>query len=258
MRDALRAALEAVYAKRLMAKVQKGQVPRHIGVMVDGNRRWAKSIGLDNPSDGHRVGGAKIPTLLKWCDAVGIESVTLFLLSDDNLNRPEDEVSALVTIIDDTVTALAADGHPWPIKAIGALDLLPADLAARLKENSARTADRTGGVQVNVAVGYGGQREVADAVKSAIEEYLDSGQSLDDLAMNFDVDLISRHIYTAGQPPVDLIIRTSGEQRLSGFMLWQSVYAEIHFCECYWPDFRLLDFLRAMRSYSNRGRRFGR
>jgi short-chain Z-isoprenyl diphosphate synthase len=161
-------------------------------------------------------------------------------------------------IIEDVVAGVAQDGNHWELTLIGALDLLPVQMATRLKEHTARTAGRTGGVSVNIAVGYGGQREIADAVRAAINEHLVSGLTIEELADSFDPELISRHIYTASQPKIDLIIRTSGELRLSGFMLWQSAYAEVYFCECYWPDFRKIDFLRSLRSYTGRDRRFGR
>ncbi|MFJ9468157.1 isoprenyl transferase [Streptomyces caniferus] len=258
MRKALRELLDRLYAKRLSAQIVDDKLPKHVGIMVDGNRRWARSVGLGDPSDGHRVGGAKIQTFLQWCDSVNIEHVTIWLLSDDNLKRAQDELTALIEIIDNTVAGLAGDGNPWKLDIIGAPDVLPGDLAKRLKQHAARTTGRTKGAQVNIAVGYGGQREIADAVRSAIDEHLASGAPLEDLAENFDADAISRHIYTAGQPNADLIIRTSGEQRLSGFMLWQSAYAEVYFCECHWPAFRKIDFLRALRSYSARERRYGR
>jgi short-chain Z-isoprenyl diphosphate synthase len=258
MRQAVRRAVDHLYVKRLTNQIPADRLPRHVGILIDGNRRWAKSAGYQDPSVGHLVGGAKVETFLRWCDEIGIERVTIFLLSDDNLARSRKEVAALMTIVTDVVAGLSDAANHWELTLIGALDVLPAEMAAKLKEQTAATAGRTGGVGVNIAVGYGGQREIADAVCAAISEQIANGVTLDQILDTFNADMISRHIYTAAQPNLDLIIRTSGEQRLSGFMLWQSVYAEMYFCECYWPEFRKIDFLRALRSYAQRERRFGR
>lgn len=258
VRKAARRAIDHLYVKRLANQIPADRLPRHVGILIDGNRRWARSEGYLDPSVGHLVGGAKVETFLRWCDEIGIERVTIFLLSDDNLSRPEKEVMALITIVTDVVAGLSDAANNWELTLIGALDVLPAEMATKLKEQTAATAGRTGGVGVNIAVGYGGQREIADAVCAAISEQVAGGATLDEILDTFNADMISRHIYTAAQPNLDLIIRTSGEQRLSGFMLWQSVYAEMYFCECYWPEFRKIDFLRALRSYAQRERRFGR
>ena len=229
-------------------------LPQHIGVMLDGNRRWAKAVGRDT-AHGHRAGAANIEPLLGWCDEVGIEVVTLWLLSTDNMNRPAAELEPLLGIIADVVDSLA-DAQQWRLHLVGALDLLPAATADRLKSAVARTDD-VDGMLVNVAVGYGGRREIADAVRSLLQEASAKGTSLEELAEIIDVEHIADHLYTKGQPDPDLIIRTSGEQRLSGFLLWQSAHSEFYFCEAYWPDFRRVDFLRALRSYASRHRRYG-
>jgi short-chain Z-isoprenyl diphosphate synthase len=249
---------EEVYTRNLLNEAREWNLPKHVGILIDGNRRWARSVGLLDPSEGHRVGGERVREVLGWLDLVGVEQVTIFMLSDDNLRRDRREVDALMEIIINVVAGISGLHDRWRIEIIGALDLLPGQVATKLKEAAAKTADRSGHVQVNIAVGYGGQREIADAVRSAIESHVARGGSLEDLVDHFDIDQISEHVYTAHQPHVDLIIRTSGEQRLSGFLLWQSAYAEFYFCDCYWPDFRLLDLLRALRSYSRRNRRFGR
>ncbi len=144
----------------------------------------------------------------------------------------------------------------WRLHPVGALDLLPAHTSRLLKE-AEETTSAVDGLLVNVAVGYGGRREVVDAVRSLLHEQADKGSSLDELAQIIDPELISEHLYTKGQPDPDLVIRTSGEQRLSGFLMWQSAHSEFYFCEAYWPDFRHVDFLRALRSYSERQRRYG-
>jgi short-chain Z-isoprenyl diphosphate synthase len=152
---------------------------------------------------------------------------------------------------------LAEDGNPWRLQMVGALDMLPASLAEALKTAEERTIGRSGGAQVNIAVGYGGRREIADAVRSLLIEQAKAGRSIEQVAETLEVDDIAEHLYTKGQPDPDLIIRTSGEQRMSGFMLWQSAHSEFYFCDAYWPGFRRVDFLRALRDYASRQRRFG-
>lgn len=230
------------------------QIPQHVGVMLDGNRRWAKAVGADT-AHGHRAGAANIEPLLGWCEEVGVKVVTLWLLSTDNLNRPARELEPLLRIIDEAVQSLA-DERRWRLHPVGALDLLPAWMAQRLKDAEDVTRD-VEGMLVNIAVGYGGRREIADAVRSLLQEQASKGMTLEELAEVIDVEHIAEHLYTKGQPDPDLVIRTSGEQRLGGFLLWQSAQSEFYFCEAYWPDFRRVDFLRAIRAYAQRERRFG-
>ena len=230
------------------------EIPKHVGVMLDGNRRWAKAVGHDT-AHGHRAGAANIEPLLDWCEEVGVQVVTLWLLSTDNLNRRSEELDPLLEIIEEAVASLA-DQRRWRLHPVGALDLLPASTTARLKQAADDTRD-VDGLLVNIAVGYGGRREIADAVRSLLAEHAAKGTSLEELAQVIDVEHIADHLYTKGQPDPDLVIRTSGEQRLGGFLLWQSARSEFYFCEAYWPEFRRVDFLRAIRAYAQRERRFG-
>jgi short-chain Z-isoprenyl diphosphate synthase len=253
-KEAIRRVLYPAYEARMAKALPQDRLPKHIGVMLDGNRRWAKAVGTDT-AHGHRAGAANIEPLLGWCEETGIEVVTLWLLSTDNLNRPPGELEALLGIIEEAVDSLA-DQRRWRLHPVGALDLLPAKTARRLKEAEEATRD-VDGMLVNIAVGYGGRREIADAVRSLLAEHADRGTSLDELAQTIDVEHIAEHLYTKGQPDPDLVIRTSGEQRLGGFLLWQSAKSEFYFCEAYWPDFRRVDFLRAIRAYAQRERRFG-
>ncbi len=246
--------LYGAYERRLLRQIPPDRRPRHVGVILDGNRRWATSQG--SASDvGHRAGAAKIVEFLGWCEEADVEVVTLWLLSTDNLSRPEAELAALQAIIEETVTGLAETGR-WRIHPVGALDLLPDRTSTMLKQAAESTSD-IDGILVNVAVGYGGRREVVDAVRSLLTEHAKEGTSVEDIAQMLDVEHIAEHLYTRGQPDPDLVIRTSGEQRLSGFLLWQSAHSEFYFCEAYWPDFRHVDFLRAMRAYAARQRRYG-
>ncbi|WP_300608878.1 isoprenyl transferase [Trebonia sp.] len=243
-----------LYERRLEASLSGRPIPRHVGVMCDGNRRWARMAGHADVSKGHRKGADKIVELLAWCKQAGVEVVTLWLLSTDNLSRPKKELEALLPIIEDTVNGLVDE--QWHVNPMGALDLLP-DHTARILKQAAETTANNPGLLVNVAVGYGGRREIADAVRSLLIEHASRGTTIEQLAEVLDVEHIAEHLYTAGQPDPDLVIRTSGEQRLGGFLLWQSTHSEFYFCDAYWPAFRKVDFLRALRSYSERNRRFG-
>lgn len=246
----------SLYERRLVRELTGKPLPRHIGLIIDGNRRWAKGLGIGDPAHGHRAGARKIQQVIGWSQEAGVEVVTIWLLSTENLSRPEAELRPLLEIIEGVATQLSADGQHWDLRVLGALDLLP-DSTARLLKDAAERTDGRPGMRVNVAVGYGGRREIADAVRSLLQEHASRGSSIEELAEILTVDHIADHLYTKGQPDLDLIIRTSGEQRLSGFLLWQSVYSEFYFCDAFWPDFRRTDFLRALRDYARRGRRYG-
>ncbi|MFI1469591.1 isoprenyl transferase [Streptomyces wuyuanensis] len=250
----LRDLVYGLYARRVEGRLDHAQVPKHIGVILDGNRRWAKASG-GTAAEGHQAGAEKISELLGWCAETDVEVVTLWMLSTDNFDRPEEELRPLLGIIENTVRNLAADGR-WRVHHVGTMDLLPARTQSVLKE-AEQSTDGNDGILVNVAVGYGGRQEIADAVRSLLNEHAAKGTTFEELAEIVDTDMIASHLYTRGQPDPDLVIRTSGEQRLSGFMLWQSAHSEYYFCEVFWPAFRKVDFLRALRDYAARHRRYG-
>ena len=250
----LKSILYPLYERRLFKKLNLAESPKHVGVILDGNRRWAKN-NLASSRSGHEAGARKIVELLSWCEEVNVEVVTLWMLSTENLNREKNELNALCEVIAETVEELSNQGK-WNLVLMGSLDLLPIWFAKRLK-NSISNDHKNKNLTVNLAIGYGGRQEISDAVKSMLEKHLSSGESLKDVVSNLNIEEISKYMYTAGQPDPDLVIRTSGEQRLSGFLLWQSAHSEFYFCEAFWPDFRKLDFLRALRSYAARHRRFG-
>jgi short-chain Z-isoprenyl diphosphate synthase len=252
----LRNLLYAAYERSLRRQLANAQRPRHVGVILDGNRRWAREAGFTDVSHGYRAGARKIADLLQWCQEAGVEVVTIWLLGTDNLKRPREELEPLLEIIADVVDELTAPGAPWRVKIVGALDLLPTETATRLAAARLRTEGRSG-IQVNIGVGYGGRQEIADAVRKLLQAHAEAGTTIEELAEVLDVEHIAEHLYTSGQPDPDLVIRTSGEQRLSGFLLWQSAHSEFWFCEAYWPEFRRVDFLRALRDYAARHRRFG-
>ena len=244
----------SLYEARLARTLDRETVPHHVGVLVDGNRRWARQLGATT-ADGHKAGALKIVEFLRWCDEFNIDVVTLYILSTENLKRPQEEVTALIEIISGLVTQLQ-DEALCRIQPVGALDSLPDRLREQLADIAEATAHNPG-PHLNIAVGYGGRQEIVDAVREVIRDARDRGESLGQLAETLSVDDISAHLYTRGQPDPDLLIRTSGEQRLSGFLMWQSAYSEFYFCEALWPDFRRVDFLRALRNYATRQRRFG-
>ncbi|MGI9823763.1 isoprenyl transferase [Agromyces sp. Marseille-Q5079] len=251
-----RGILYRLYERRLRRGLEPATLPRHVAMIIDGNRRWAKQLGYDSAAHGHRAGAAKMREFLEWCDDLGIEVVTLYLLSSDNLgNRAPEELSALIEIIADLAEELS-HYRDWRVQHVGSDAGLPAPLVAALDAAELRTADKRG-LHVNLAVGYGGRKEITDAMRSIVAAHHAEGGSLDDLAERLTPDLIGEHLYTGGQPDPDLVIRTSGEQRLSDFMLWQAAHSEFYFVEALGPDLRQVDFLRAIRDYSRRHRRFG-
>ena len=243
-----------LYERRILRSLPPDRLPEHIGVMCDGNRRWARAFGGE-VAGGYVAGADKIEQFLGWCDQLQVKLVTLWLLSTDNLSRPAEEVEPLLHVIEGLVDELSSAGR-WRINPVGALDLLPAESTARLKAAADATHD-VEGMTVNIAIAYGGRRELADAVRSLLQAHALQGTTIEELADVIDVEHIAEHLYTRGQPDPDLVIRTSGEQRMSGFLLWQSVHSEFYFCEAMWPDFRRTDFLRAIRAYAARERRYG-
>ncbi|MDY5151909.1 polyprenyl diphosphate synthase [Actinotignum urinale] len=267
--------LYRMYESRLQRQLKGARMPRHVAVMLDGNRRWAKEIGR-SATYGHARGAEKITDFLGWCSESGIELVTLWLLSTDNVKRAKEELEPLLEIIATTVENLASV-HEWEMSIVGNLDMLPVDYAGRLRHavstqsklmnSSPESAQAHGSpkpeeggsskLHVNIAVMYGGRQEITDAVQAYLHEQAEAGKTLEQVAQDFSLEDIGNHLYTRGQPDPDLVIRTSGEQRMSGFMLWQSVHTELYFCETYWPAFRRVDFLRALRDFTLRDRRKG-
>ena len=244
-----------LYTRRLKGQVDGKNHPRHIGLILDGNRRWAKAR-LESSSQGHRAGADKIHEFLTWCDDQGVEVVTLYLLSTDNIaGRDEKELDALCEIIEALADQLSRFRN-WRVRHVGHRDALPESLLGQLDAAEARTATNSG-LNVNLAVGYGGRQEITEAVRRLVTSYESSGGDLAGLAETISVDSIADHLYTEGQPDLDLVIRTSGEQRLSDFMIWQAAHSEFYFVEALGPDLREVDFLRAIRDFGRRQRRFG-
>ena len=251
-----RGILYGLYQKRLRRTLNTLPRPRHVAMIIDGNRRWAKLRELETAAHGYRVGAARYREFLEWCDDLGISVATLYLLSTDNLaKRDRTELDGLFDIIGDLAEDLS-HFRDWRVQHVGSTDGLPDDLTRRLTEAAERTAGNTG-LHVNLAIGYGGRREIADAMRSIVRSHETEGGTLDALAEILTPELIGEHLYTGGQPDPDLVIRTSGEQRISDFMLWQSAHSEFYFVEALGPDLREVDFLRALRDFARRQRRFG-
>ncbi|WP_246836195.1 polyprenyl diphosphate synthase [Nesterenkonia sp. NBAIMH1] len=269
-RQGLKHLAYSLYERRLLADLSSQPAPQHIGVVVDGNRRWAKLAGAET-AEGHAAGAQKIVEFIDWCAELGVPTVTLYMLSTDNMSRSGEELDQLMRIIGDLLDQLAESrpgGRPLRVHPVGQPELLPEPLAQKLWCVTTATgsiplvspeggADEEPCVHVNVAVGYGGRQEITDAVKDLLLKAADEGEDLRQVADRLTPDQIGERLYTRGQPDPDLIIRTSGEQRLSGFLMWQSAYSEFYFAEALWPDFRRVDFLRALRDFAKRQRRFG-
>ena len=257
----LRKLVYRFYEGRLEAAVRRGAIPQHVGVLPDGNRRFARTAGLASVGQGHRDGADNVERLINWCDELDIPVVTIWVLSTENFQRPPAELDAIFEIVEARVEGLAEQqrdaSHPRRIRAVGRRDLLPASTVEAIERVERSTAANADGDLI-IAVGYGGRDEIVDAVRRMVDDHLQRGDSLEDVARGLDEEEIGRFLYAPDIPDPDLVIRTSGELRLSGFMLWQSAYSEYYFCDAYWPAFRRIDFLRAIRSYGQRERRRGR
>ncbi len=250
-----------LYERRLLAQVRAGQrLPRHIGVIMDGNRRFARALGIDD-TVGHDRGADKARDVLDWALELGITHMTLWGFSSDNRGRPPEEVAHLHSLFAAQAREFLTDerlqAHEVQVRVIGDIGDFPEATkeALRLLEASTAHFDR---LHLNVALGYGGREEIVSAVKHLLLERAEAGDDLREAAERLCVDDIQAHLYTAGTPDPDFVIRTSGEVRLSGFLLWQTAYSEFYFCDAFWPEFRKIDFLRALRSFQQRERRFGR
>ena len=251
----------AFYTSRLRADVLARPRPGHVAVIMDGNRRWAAAEGLSDTGEGHRRGAQKALDLIDWCVELGIAEVTLWALSIENLERSDEEVTTITDVAAEAISALTSGrrrtSKPVDLHVIGRRDLLPPGLADTV-DRSASLSRADGSIRVTVAIAYSGRDELLEAFRSTIRDEVAAGIPVGELADAITADTLAAHLYTFGSSDPDLIIRTSGEIRLSGFLPWQSVYSEYHFAEAYWPAFREIDFLRAIRTYQQRARRFGR
>ncbi|MBN2114475.1 MAG: di-trans,poly-cis-decaprenylcistransferase [Acidimicrobiia bacterium] len=258
MGEALRRPLYRIYEDRLQRALDRSRLPRHIGVIHDGHRRFARAAGLPDYASSYRAGMDKVVEFLGWCRDLEIPAVTCWLLSQENLSRPSAELEPYFEVLAGLFERLPTEpgAAGMRIRVIGSVDLLPAPL----KEAAARLEQRApaGERRLTIALAYAGRQEIVDAVRDLIGDLASAGMTAGEMAGHVDADALAAHLYTADLPDPDLVIRTSGESRLSGFLLWQAAYAEYSFVDVYWPAFRRVDFLRALRDFGRRERRFGR
>jgi tritrans,polycis-undecaprenyl-diphosphate synthase [geranylgeranyl-diphosphate specific] len=244
-----------LYEERLEQEVASKPVPKHIAIIMDGNRRYAREQGLE-AKEGHIAGKERIKDVLEWCMKTGIRTLTVYAFSTENFNRDEDEVSFLMELIGNSLRELADDRHiienQVRLRAIGERDVVPAEMLEAIEYAEKKTADYDN-YFFNMAIAYGGRQEIVNAVKDISARVVSGDLSIEDI----DESTISDCLYTFDIPDPDLVLRTSGEFRLSNFLLWQLAYSELYFTDVYWPSFRYIDFLRAIRSYQQRARRFG-
>jgi short-chain Z-isoprenyl diphosphate synthase len=261
LKDLVKQPFYEIYLRRLRLKAHTWNHPRHLGVIMDGNRRFARQAGLVSTLIGHHRGADKLKEVLQWSSEVGIPVVTVWCFSIDNFSRDAEEVEGLLRLFEDRAREMAESRHLHEnevrVRFIGRLELLPESLRSEIRRVEEATAgyDR---LRLNIAMAYGGREEITDAFRRYVKDQIRCGKTLESVLDGLDVPSIGPYLYTSGQPEPDLILRTSGEIRLSGFLLWQSCHCEFYFCDTNWPAFREIDFLRALRSYDERQRRFGR
>ncbi len=250
--------LYRIYEERLLASLDRSRFPRHIGIILDGHRRYARAEGLPTYTDSYRAGMRRFEEFVGWAEDLEIPAITGWVLSRENLNRPAEELEPYFDVLIELFGRLPALArrHDLELRFIGSLDLLPDRVVRAAK--GAEAARPRGARLLTIAMGYGGRQEIVDACRDLVADLVESGVPADELASRIDAASLAEHMYSADVPDPDLLIRTSGESRLSGFLLWQSAYAEFAFVDVYWPAFRRVDFLRALRDYTRRDRRFGR
>jgi len=250
--------LYRLYERNLVNGLDRDRLPRHIGIVLDGHRRHAREERLPTYTDSYRVGMRRFEEFLGWAHELEIPAVTAWVLSRENLSRPADELEPYFEVLVELFGRLPplCARYDMGIRFIGSLDLLPDQLVSAAK--AAEEAQPWGSRRLNIAMGYGGRQEIVDAAKDLVSKLVADGVPPDEIGSHIDAEALASHMYSADLPDPDLLIRTSGESRLSGFLLWQSAYAEFVFVDVNWPAFRRVDFLRALRDFTTRERRFGK
>ena len=249
--------LYLIYERFLKKQLSSSRKPLHIGLIVDGNRRFAVANRLSTRKAGHMAGSDRLEDFLEWCLELDVKIVTLYGFSTENYKRSNEEVEELMSVILEKFRTLQTnpliDKENVRIKVIGRRDGFSPEMLKEISKVESLTETHDSFL-LNVAIGYGGRAEIVDAVKRIGSQIKENSLSVEDI----NEDLLSNHLYTEGRPDPDLIIRTSGEERLSGFLIWQSAYSELYFSEAFWPAFRKIDFLRAIRVWQQRDRRYGK
>lgn len=257
-KESLSKPLYRLYEDRLQRGLDRSKIPRHIGVIHDGHRRYARDQGLPDYQASYRVGMSKFEEFLQWAAELEIEAVTCWLLSTENLARPAEELAPYYEVLMELFERIpeSTAGEDVTVRFIGSLDLLPEDLIESTRRLEARCS--SGSRRVTIALAYGGRQEIVDAVKGLVSDLAADGVEASALADSIDPEALSARMYASDLPDPDMVLRTSGEARLSGFLLWQAAYAEYAFVDVYWPAFRHVDFLRALRDFTRRERRYGK
>ena len=250
--------LYKIYSRKLEKEIRNGDIPNHLALILDGNRRWAKK-NLSMPKEGHWKGADAVENLLDWCEEFDIKIITLYVLSAENLSRKDKELEFLFDLIKNRLEKLYNDPrihrNKMRVKAMGRIELLPESLKEVLHRLDTVTKDYNEHF-LNIAIAYGGQDELVDAVKKIGGKIKKGILDINDI----NKKEIESNLYTSHLPQSspDMILRTSGEKRLSGFLMWQSVYSELVFLDIFWPEFRKIDLMRAIRTYQKRKRRLGK
>jgi short-chain Z-isoprenyl diphosphate synthase len=251
--------LYRAYERRVQSVLDPSRTPDHIGIILDGHRRHARSAGHADYRASYREGTDRFVDFLRWCHELQIPAVTGWVLSTDNLKRSQEELNPLFEVLGelcDRVGVLSRE-LDYSLRFVGSLDLLPADLVAAAKAAEERSPD-DGSWRLTIALGYGGRQEIVDACRDLVTGLVDRGVDAEHLAEHISTEAIAANLYAPDLPDPDLVIRTSGESRLSGFLMWQAAYSEYVFVDVVWPQFRRVDFLRALRDFADRDRRYGR
>ena len=240
--------------QEILEKIDKNNLPKHVAIIMDGNGRWAKSRGEER-TFGHKNAISAVRNAISACDKVGIEYLTLYTFSTENWNRPNDEVDTLMSLLSETLLKEAAELFSKGVRlhVIGEVEKLPTLVREQLLNVVELTKENSKGNLV-LALSYGSQREILNAVKEIAQEVKEGKISAEDI----NEKLFENHLYTKDLPPVDLLIRTSGEVRISNFLLWQIAYAELQFLDIFWPDFQEEHLYQCIINYQNKERRFGK
>lgn len=248
--------LYRLYEWYISRDLKPEKMPKHVAIIMDGNRRYSKLQGNMDVIKGHEIGVDTLEKVLDWSIELGIEIITVYAFSTENFNRPQHEVEGLMKLFVKNFKRLVdhekIHKNEVKVKVVGKTELIPESVREAIKEAEDATAQYDKRL-FNIAIGYDGRLEIIDSFKKIIEQVQAGEITIDDV----DEELVSKNLYTGGLDDPNLIIRTSGEERLSGFLLWQSSYSELYFCETLWPELRKVDFIRAIRSYQERERRFG-
>ncbi len=244
------------YEWNISRKLSQEKMPKHVAIIMDGNRRYSKLQGNIDVIKGHEIGVDTLEKVLDWTIELGIEIITVYAFSTENFNRPKNEVEGLMNLFVKNFKRIVnhekIHKNEVKVQVVGKLDLIPSNVLDAIDEAKKATKDYDKRI-LNIAIGYDGRQEIVDSIKKIVKDVQDGKLDPEDI----DQDEVSKNLYTGGLDDPNLIIRTSGEERLSGFLLWQSSYSELYFCESLWPELRKVDFLRAIRSYQERNRRFG-